>query len=218
MELLDKKHPDKEFRWELFISKQVTFRINAFNEAKNIIPRKFLSGTYLNLNNEESFSLLLDITLPTSVQKWEEDFKRLCQIRRMPKNQHEITSDLTRFDAWYEGIMDFSYNANEVNDLSSDDFFPPLCTFDGKWGQMQIIYENIPMGTGKTLYAQIDCGKIKACLTLKDYTVLLQAENQKFKDASDVIKLNRSKFNMTGITSSVHVQVYIEFECRYLSR
>jgi hypothetical protein len=206
MELLDKKHPHEDLSWQLFISKQVTFRINAYNEAKGIIPRKIISGSYLNLDNEELFSLLLDITLPTSVQEWEDDFKKLVQFRRLPKNQHEAPPDLTRFDFWYEGIIDFLYNANEANELLSakedNTFAPPLRTFNGKWGLMQILYESIPMGTGKTLHSQIDYSKVKACETLRDYTVLLQVENQKFQDASDVIKHNRAKFNMKDPTTS----------------
>jgi hypothetical protein len=46
---LQKRHPHEQLSWVLFISKSMTFRINASNESKRLIRKTIISGTQINL-------------------------------------------------------------------------------------------------------------------------------------------------------------------------
>jgi hypothetical protein len=204
---LQRKHPHNKLRWALFITDAMTLRINAFNEAKRIIRRTIISGMEIDLPNEELFNLILEIVLPKSEQDWVDDFKSLVKFRKLHRNQHESAPDITRYDAWYEGIMELLYEANEVNELlssnTSRNFAPVMKSYNGKMGLMQIFYELIPMGVGKNLHNQINYGLINHTdLTFRDYTIRLQEQNQIFQDASDVSKTLRAKMNIEDKTGT----------------
>jgi hypothetical protein len=204
---LQRKHPHNILRWALFITDPMTLRINAYNESKRIIRRTIINGMEIDLPNEELFDLILDITLPKSEQDWIDDFKKLVSFRKLYKNQHESTPDTTRYDAWYEAIMEILYEANEINELLSankaKNFAPVLKSYNGKPGLMQIFYELIPMGVGKNIHNQITYTHINhEDLTFREYTVRFQEQNQLFQDASDTAKINRAKLNTAEKTGA----------------
>jgi hypothetical protein len=198
---LQRKHPHNKLRWALFITDAMTLRINAFNEAKRIIRRTIISGMEIDLPNEELFNLILEIVLPKSEQDWIDDFKSLVKFRKLHRNQHESAPDITRYDAWFEGIMEICYEGNEVSELlssnTSKNFAPVMKSYNGKLGLMQIFYDLIPMGVGKNLHNQINYAHISHTdLTFREYTVRLQEQNQIFQDASDISKTLRAKLNI----------------------
>jgi hypothetical protein len=114
---LQKKHPEEDLEHGLFIARNMVFRINAWNEAKQFLPRPIICGTTLNVPNKELFELILQIVLPKTEQEWIATFKRLVTFRKLPRNQHECPPDTARFDDWYNGIIEYTYEANEVVDL-----------------------------------------------------------------------------------------------------
>jgi hypothetical protein len=204
---LQRKNPHNKLRWALFITDPMTLRINAYNESKRIIRRTIINGMEIDLPNEELFDLILDITLPKSEQDWIDDFRNMVSFRKLHKNQHESTPDITRYDAWYEGIMEILYEANEINELLSanrtKNFAPVLKSYNGKPGLMQIFYELIPMGVGKNIHNQITYTHINhEDLTFRDYTVRFQEQNQLFQNASDTAKINRAKLNTSEKTGT----------------
>jgi hypothetical protein len=160
------------------------------------------------LDNEELMEIILEITLPRTEQEWLEDFKRLVQFKKLKGNQHEIPPDTSRFDEWYMGIMEVIFDAKEVFDILSSvpsrHHCPPMKSYSGKAGLMQIFYELIPMGTGKYIHSQISYMHLDhKDLTFVEYTKRFQEQNQKFQDASNAIKHNRAKMSSPGIKTGM---------------
>jgi hypothetical protein len=209
---LQKRHPYDKLHWGSFISTATCLRINAYNEAHSYFRKTIMDGMELFLENEELMELILEITLPRTEQEWMEDFKKLVQFKKLKDNAHEIPPDTSRFDAWYIAIMEIIFDAKEVFDILSSiparNHPPPMKTYSGKAGLMQIFYELIPQGTGKYIHSQIPYGNLDhKDLTFQEYTKRFQEQNQKFQDASDAIKDNRAKMksseDKTGTNSIV---------------
>jgi hypothetical protein len=199
LEALQKKHVPEILPWRSFISKATSFRISAFNDCKRIIRLNVLQGTELDLDNADLLNLIMRIVLPTNEQDWIDDFKRLVKFRKLERNQQEATPDVTRYDSWYDAIIEMQYEANQVYDFltSIDDLqvAPDLMTYSGKPGLMQIFHELIPQQAGKHLHAAIIYSSLKACPSFRQYTVLLQAQNQLIQNGSDITKQARAKMN-----------------------
>jgi hypothetical protein len=201
LEALQKKHIHEVLPWTSFISRSISFRIAAFNDTKRIIRGPILEGKELTLDNEQLINLILQIVLPTTEQDWIDDFKRLVKFRKLDKNLHEAPPDVTRYDVWYDGIMDFLYEGNQVvdflNSIDNISVAPILRTFSGKPGLMQIFYDLIPQHAGKHLHEAILYDSVKECPSFRCYTVLLQGQNQLLQDGSDIAKKGRAKMNKT---------------------
>jgi hypothetical protein len=199
MRNLQKKHPHEELQWGLFVSSNLAFRLNAYNDARKFIPVVIIDGTTLNITNEQLNDLILDIALPKSEGEFIETFKRMVKFRRLKGNLHECSPDSAKYDEWYDGILQYSYEANEVVDLLTSvkekRFCPILKTFSGKAGLMQIFYEGIPMQAGRNIHDALEYSKVSLCTNLREYTILFQVRNQKLMDDSDIMKLNRSYMN-----------------------
>ncbi len=199
LEALQRKHIHEASPWRSFISRGISFRIAAFNDSKRIIRGPILEGKELVLDNEQLINLILQIVLPTTEQDWIDDFKRLVKFRKLDKNLHEAPPDVTRYDVWYDGIIDFLYEGNQVvdflNSIDNISVAPILRTFSGKPGLMQIFYELIPQHAGKHLHEAILYDSVKDCPSFRCYTVLLQGQNQLLQDGSDITKIGRAKMN-----------------------
>jgi hypothetical protein len=209
LQKLQKRHPYDKLHWGSFISSATTLRINAFNEAQSYFRRTIMDGMELFLDNEELMELILEITLPRTEQEWLEDFRRLVQFKKLKGNQHEIPPDTSRFDEWYMGIMELIFDAKEVFDILSShpsrQYHPPMKSYSGKAGLMQIFYEFIPMGTGKYIHSQISYLHLDhKDLTFEEYTKRFQEQNQKFQNASDAIKHNRAKMSSPDIKTGTN--------------
>jgi hypothetical protein len=63
---LQKKHPHEHLQWGLFVSSNLAFRMNAYNDARKFIPEVIIDGTTLNITNEQLNALILAIALPKS--------------------------------------------------------------------------------------------------------------------------------------------------------
>jgi hypothetical protein len=196
---LQRKHPYETLQHGLFISQSMSFKINAWNDAKKYFGRPIILGSQLNLPNKELFEIISHIVLPKNEQEWIFYFKKLVTFRKLPRNQQESQPDTARFDDWYNGTIEYSYEANSVVDLLSSlpdaDFAPPMRSFNGKPGLVQLFFDQIPMQTGKNINAMLDQYAVKACRTLREYTVLFQEKLQIIQDSSDDAKLNRNRMS-----------------------
>jgi hypothetical protein len=194
---LQKKHPHEVLNWGFFVATNIALRLNAYNEAKNIIPRVIIDGVTLNIPNEQLVELILSIALPRSEIEFIDAFKTLVKFRKLKNNAHEAIPDSSRYDVWYEGIIEYIYEANEVIDLlrsdSTRDFCPILKTYSNKPGLCQLFYDGIPMQTGKNIHDALRYVDIVACTNFRQYSILVQARNQKLMDDSDTQKQNRSQ-------------------------
>jgi hypothetical protein len=206
---LQKKHPYDQLHWSSFLSTAMVLRINAFNVGKGYFRRNIMESRELVLENDEIMELLLEITLPSTEQGWIEDFQKLVQFRKLPRNQHEIPPDISRFDDWYIAIMELIWDAVEVYDLLTSiperNLSPAMKTYSGKIGLMQTFYDCIPQGTGKDIHKQISYLHLDYNLTFEEYTKRFQEQNQKFQDASDAVKHNRAKMNSSDQKSGTNV-------------
>lgn len=136
----------------------------------------------LGLENEELMELLLEITLPRTEQEWLEDFKKLVQFKKLPRNQHEIPPDISRYDDWYVGIMELIWDGNKIFDILSSlperNQSPAMKSYSGKAGLMQIFYELNPQVTGKYIHSQISYLHLDhKDLTFEEYTKRFQEQN-----------------------------------------
>jgi predicted ATPase len=98
------------------------------------------------------------------------------------------------------GIMELIYDAREVYEFLSSDpsrNHSAVKSYSRKAGLMQVFYEIIPMGTGKThpfadFYVHLGSQRPQFSKTTKKR---FQEQNQSFQDASDAIKHNRAKMS-----------------------
>jgi hypothetical protein len=97
---LQKRHPYETLQHGLYISRSMTLRINASNEAKKFVNKSIIEGTEINLPNDELFNVLMQIVLRKNEQEWISNFKKLVTFRKLPRNQHGNAPDTTRFDDW----------------------------------------------------------------------------------------------------------------------
>jgi hypothetical protein len=130
---LQKKHPHEILQWGFFVATNIALRLNAYNEAKNIIPQVIIDGVTLNLQNEHLVELIFSIALPKSETEFIDAFKTLVKFRKLKGIAHEANPDSSTYDPWYEGIIEYTYEANEVIDLlksdSQRDFSPIMKKF-----------------------------------------------------------------------------------------
>jgi hypothetical protein len=196
---LQRKHPHEELQWSLFISRSMGFRISAFNDANACIRNSIISGTTLNLPNEEVYHIILLIVLPKTEQEYIQDFQKLVHFRKLPKNQQECPPDPTRFTDWYEAILELIHEANSAVELLSaiptQDFTPNMKTFNQKSGLAQLFYEKVPQKLGKNINDMIPYEAVKNCKSLWDYTRLFIIELNKINDCTENSKLNRSRLS-----------------------
>jgi hypothetical protein len=202
---LQKKHPHEDLQWGLFVSKAMSLRISAFNDANNYIRNSIISGTTLSLPNEQLFRLILHIVLPKTEQDWISDFKNLVSFRKLPKNQHEFPPDPTKFTDWYNASLEFIHEILDVTDflasLPKQDFTPVMRTFNQKPGLMQLMYDLIPQKLEKSINDMIPYEAIIQCKKISDYTRLFIIELNKLNDCTENSKLNRSRLS-NGIISA----------------
>jgi hypothetical protein len=168
---LQKKHPHEILQRGFFVATNIALRLNAYNEAKNIIPQVIIDGVTLNIQNEQLVELIFSIALPKSETEFIDAFKTLVKFRKLKGNAHEANPDSSRYDPWYEGIIEYTYEANEVIDLlksdSQRDFSPIMKTYSGKPGLWQIFYDGIPMQTGRNIHDAIKYADLQACTNFR---------------------------------------------------
>jgi hypothetical protein len=154
----------------------MAFTISAYNDAVGYIRNPIMSGSTLNLPNEQLFNIILQIVLPKTEQEWIQDFKKLVHFRKLPKNQHEYAPDPTRFTDWYQGTLEFVHEANEVVDFLSaipkQDFTPVMKTFNQKPGLMQLFYDLILQKLGKNINDMIQYEAISTCKNLREHKII----------------------------------------------
>jgi hypothetical protein len=118
-------------------------------------------------------------------------------FRKLPRNQHETAPDATQFDDWYNAIIEYIYEANDIVDLLASikerNFTPCMQTYNQKPGLIQLFFDGIPMQVGKNINAMINFHAAKECKNLREYTYLFMEELQKIQDGSDESKLNRTR-------------------------
>jgi hypothetical protein len=145
------------------------------------------------------FSILLQIVLPRNEREWLDNFKKMVKFRKLPRNQHENEPDSSHFDDWFNGSIEYIYEANDIVDLLASipdrNFTPIMQTYNGQPGLIQLFYDQIPMQLGRNINAMIDSYASKACKTLREYTALFQEQLQKIQDTSDDAKLSRSRLS-----------------------
>ena len=203
---LQRKHPHEELNYCLYISTTISLRINAYNLSKKFFRSVIIAGKELILSNDQLFSLILQIVLPKTEQEWLEDFKKLLQFRKLPKNAHEVIPDTTRYDVWYDAIMELAFEALDIFDILGEEFMPPIRSYNGKAGLMQTFYECIPMGAGKNIHNQINYMiTSRHDLGFAEYISQFLDVNQDFQDASEVQKHNRAKMAFGDHKSGMNV-------------
>jgi hypothetical protein len=202
---LQKKHPHEDLQWGLFVSKAMSLRISAFNDANDYIRNNIISGTTLYLPSEQLYRLILHIVLPKTEQDWISDFKNLVSFRKLPKNQHEFPPDPTKFTDWYNASLEFIHETLDVTDflasLPKKNFTPVMRTFNQKPGLIQLMYDLIPQKLGKNINDMIPYEAIIQCKTISEYTRLFIIELNKLNDCTENSKLNRSRLS-NGIISA----------------
>lgn len=99
----------------------IALRLNAYNVAKLIIPQVIIDGVILNIPNEQLVDLIFSFASPQSESEFIEAFKSMVRFRKLRGNAHETNPDSSRYDPWDEGIIEYTYEANEVIDLLRSD-------------------------------------------------------------------------------------------------